>query len=85
MELRWLQKRRREEKKMSKEEGWAVCVLERIANFDLEIKISVPPFCRYGKEVKWSTQTHFGAPIAFEKAKNSPKTPWSKPKSFATD
>lgn len=37
--------KRRCEKKTRKKEGWAVCVLEeRIADFGLEIEISVPLF-----------------------------------------
>jgi hypothetical protein len=54
-------KRRREEKKMSKEEGWAVCGLERIADFDLEIEISAPLFVDTAR--KWSgllTDTFWG-------------------------
>jgi hypothetical protein len=36
---------RRREEKTRKEEGWAVCVLEeRIADFSLEIEISVSLF-----------------------------------------
>jgi hypothetical protein len=85
VEPRWLQtegaRRRRERKKDGQ------CAYWKRELLTLASRSRFPfPFLsiRQGSEVVY-LQTRLGVPIAFKKAKNPPKTPWSKPKSFTTN